>query len=75
LGEESYPITAGVEFETESVREWIRGEDVHLQAAERPGDLFADPGTIMLDALQWMPTDRRKQVTRRGLDHEEEDPS
>ena len=36
---------------------------------------FAAPGTILFDAVQWMPSERRKEVMRRWLNEEEQDPS
>jgi hypothetical protein len=70
--DEPYALTLEHEFEADTVREWIRGEDVLLAPVSSPGDPFSDPGTAMLDAIQWMPADRRKRVMRRWLDNEEE---
>jgi hypothetical protein len=63
--DEPYPVTPERKYEADSVREWIRGAEIRLQPVPRPGDLFMHPGKVLFDALQWMPTDRRKQVMRR----------
>jgi len=61
---EPYPLIPSREFESESVREWIRGETVLLSAAQTPGAMFADPDKSMFDALQWMPEERARRAGR-----------
>ena len=71
--DEPYPVTPERRYESDSVREWIRGSDIRLQPVLDPDSIFAAPGTILFDALQHMPADRRKQVMRRWLIEEEEE--
>jgi hypothetical protein len=73
--DEPYPITLKRRYESNSVREWIRGSDIRLEAVQDPDSIFASPGTMLFDAIQWMPTERRKEVMRRWLNEEEQDPS
>jgi hypothetical protein len=55
------------------VREWASGAEIRLQPVMKPGSKFASPGTVLFDALQWMPSDRRKEVMRRWLVEEGEE--
>ncbi len=73
--QEPYPITPQRQFTSESVREWIRGAEIRLAPIPDPDSIFAAPGTILFDAVQWMPSERRKEVMRRWLNEEEQDPS
>jgi transcriptional regulator with XRE-family HTH domain len=72
---EAYPITPAHRFESDSVREWVRGADIRLAPVKDPEAIFATPGTIIFDAIQWMPTERRKEVMRRWLDEDEQEQS
>ena len=69
---ESYPMTSELKFEAESVREWIRGADIRLAPFAAPEAIFAVPGTVIFDAVQWMPTERRKEVMRSWLEQDED---
>jgi transcriptional regulator with XRE-family HTH domain len=71
--DDPYPLIPRREFTATSVREWIRGADVMLGAVQGPDSIFADPDKSMSDALSWMPTERRKEVTRRWLNLESEE--
>ncbi len=71
--DEPYPLTSELKYESESVREWIRGAEIRLQPVMEPGSMFAHPGKVLFDALQWMPTERRKHVMRRWVEEDEED--
>jgi integrase len=57
-----------------------QGAEIRLQPVPDPknvfedGTVFAVPGTVLFDALQWMPTDRRKEVMRRWATEDEQDP-
>jgi hypothetical protein len=62
--DEPYAVTPEHEFESNSVREWIRGEDILLMPVTRPEDLFSDPGMAVFDAIKWMPKDRARRVAR-----------
>lgn len=73
--DEPYPITPQLEFTSDSVREWISGQEIRLAPVPDPDSIFAEPGTILFDALQHMPTQRRKEVMRRWIDEEDEDQS
>ena len=50
-------------------------QEIRLQPVPDPDSIFAGPGTILFDAMQWMPTDRRKEVMRRWLNEEEQEES
>jgi hypothetical protein len=62
---EAYPLIPSREFESESVREWISGQTVRLQSYNAPEEIFADPGKIIFEVLQWMPEERARRVARR----------
>lgn len=66
-------MTPGLKFTSDSVREWIRGAEIRLQPVMEPGQIFAHPGKVLFDALQWMPTERRKHVMRRWAEVVEEE--
>ena len=68
---EPYPITAQLEYESGSVREWIRGADIRLAPISDPESIFASPGTWMWPALEQMPSGRRRQVMRKHSGEEE----
>ncbi len=77
--DEPYPVAPKRDYTSDSVREWARGAEIRLQPVTKPGSgsastgtIFASPGTVLFDALQWMPTDRRKEVMRRWLVEEED---
>jgi transcriptional regulator with XRE-family HTH domain len=72
---EPYSIAPKLRFESDSVRNWIAGQDIRLEPVHDPDSIFAAPGTMLFDAIQWMPTERRKEVMRRWLNEEEQDPS
>jgi hypothetical protein len=72
---EPYPVTPKRHYKSESVRDWVSGQDIRLEPVQDPDSIFASPGTMLFDAIQWMPTERRKQVMRRWLNEEEQDPS
>ena len=72
---EPYSVTPAHRFESDSVREWVRGADIRLAPVKNPEAIFATPGTIIFDAIQWMPTERRKEVMRRWLDEDEQEQS
>jgi transcriptional regulator with XRE-family HTH domain len=60
--DEPYPVIPTREFDSESVREWIRGETVHLSWHMPDEAIFAEPGKLMPEALEWMPRDRARRV-------------
>jgi hypothetical protein len=60
--DEPYAVTPQEEFEAQSVREWIRGESVRLMPYQQPDEIFADPSTVMPEAIEWMPRDRAGRV-------------
>jgi hypothetical protein len=75
--DDPYPVIPAREFKVGSVREWVSGTNILLVPPDpkpRPdgGTAFASPGRSMYDALQWMPTARRKEVTRDWLDYQDE---
>jgi hypothetical protein len=67
---EAYPLIPSREFESESVREWVRGEALLLDSYNPPEEIFADPDRAMFEVLQWMPEDRAKRVAQNwGVDN------
>jgi hypothetical protein len=68
---EPYPLIPSEQFESESVRDWIRGETVHLARHKDPESPWAEPGELMFEAIQHMPKDRARRVAREwGEDQE-----
>jgi transcriptional regulator with XRE-family HTH domain len=64
--DEPYPVTATIEIEADTVREWIRGEELAALAVEDdPRSPSGRTVTVTLDAIRWMPEDRAKRVLRR----------
>ena len=64
--DEPYPVTPRHEIPADPVRKWIRGENVLLEPALRPGEASADPTSLdVLNAIRWMPRDRGERVGRR----------
>jgi hypothetical protein len=68
---EAYPLIPSRDFESESVREWIRGETVHLDAYVDPEETFVSPGEFMFDSIQHMPKDRARRIARQWGTEEE----
>jgi transcriptional regulator with XRE-family HTH domain len=73
LPEEPYPVTSQHQFETESVRQWISGQEIRLAPVPDPNSLFASPGKVMFNAVDFMPVERRKQALRKWLDELDEE--
>jgi hypothetical protein len=69
---EPYSITPKLEYTSESVRNWIAGQDIRLAPIVDPDSPFASPGTWMWPALEQMPSERRRQVMRKHGEEEEE---
>ena len=68
---EPYPVTPSIEASANTVREWIRGED--LLSTSVPGSPFRNPAPVEMlgDIVRWMPKDRARRVAKRYLDDEE----
>ena len=58
-----YPVIPTHNFTANSVREWIRGETVRLEAHD-PEVHRHDLDTVMTEILDWMLDDRRRRVGR-----------
>jgi len=70
---ELYPLIPSRDFEADSVREWIRGETVHLDAYNDPKAIFAKPRKFTIGAIEWMPKGRARRVARQWGQEEAEE--